>query len=200
MPHIYETDSAAIYQKSFAIIRAEADLTRFTADEEPVGENVAGDAAPQPPSAEMVATSERFFGHGLLPIALYQPDLAALKAATTRVIPAGGTTSKGEFAQRTEQHRVVTDGQLVANRYRARGPFTLRRAPQQFGSDPIGPQDQNFLNARNGGVRPDIGPGLRLIARREDLDQQDRIGQHRFFGLVRCASHRQVRHTHIIIG
>jgi precorrin-8X/cobalt-precorrin-8 methylmutase len=36
MPHIYETDSAAIYQKSFAIIRAEADLTRFTADEEPV--------------------------------------------------------------------------------------------------------------------------------------------------------------------
>jgi precorrin-8X/cobalt-precorrin-8 methylmutase len=36
MPHIYETDGAAIYQKSFAIIRAEADLTRFTADEEPV--------------------------------------------------------------------------------------------------------------------------------------------------------------------
>jgi precorrin-8X/cobalt-precorrin-8 methylmutase len=36
MPHIYETDGAAIYQKSFAMIRAEADLTRFTADEEPV--------------------------------------------------------------------------------------------------------------------------------------------------------------------
>jgi precorrin-8X/cobalt-precorrin-8 methylmutase len=36
MPHVYETDGAAIYQKSFATIRAEADLKRFTADEEPV--------------------------------------------------------------------------------------------------------------------------------------------------------------------
>jgi len=36
MPHTYETDGTAIYQKSFAIIRAEADLTRFDADEEPV--------------------------------------------------------------------------------------------------------------------------------------------------------------------
>jgi precorrin-8X/cobalt-precorrin-8 methylmutase len=36
MPHVYETDGATIYQKSFATIRAEADLARFTADEEPV--------------------------------------------------------------------------------------------------------------------------------------------------------------------
>jgi precorrin-8X/cobalt-precorrin-8 methylmutase len=36
MPHLYETDGAAIYRKSFATIRAEADLARFTADEEPV--------------------------------------------------------------------------------------------------------------------------------------------------------------------
>jgi precorrin-8X/cobalt-precorrin-8 methylmutase len=36
MPHVYETDGAAIYRKSFATIRAEADLARFTADEEPV--------------------------------------------------------------------------------------------------------------------------------------------------------------------
>ena len=36
MLHSYETDGAAIYQKSFAIIRAEADLARFSADEEPV--------------------------------------------------------------------------------------------------------------------------------------------------------------------
>ena len=59
------------------------------------------DTAPQPPSAEMVATSERFFGHGLLPITLYQPDIAALLAASTRVVAAAGTTSKGQFAQRT---------------------------------------------------------------------------------------------------
>jgi len=36
MPHVYETDGAAIYKKSFATIRAEADLARFIADEEPV--------------------------------------------------------------------------------------------------------------------------------------------------------------------
>lgn len=36
MPHIYETDGAAIYRASFAMIRAEADLARFDADEETV--------------------------------------------------------------------------------------------------------------------------------------------------------------------
>ncbi len=36
MPHAYERDGAAIYRQSFATIRAEADLARFTAQEEPV--------------------------------------------------------------------------------------------------------------------------------------------------------------------
>src|SRR5262249_28126698 len=36
MPHVYETDGAAIYRRSFATIRAEAELARFTSDEEPV--------------------------------------------------------------------------------------------------------------------------------------------------------------------
>ena len=36
MPHLYETDGAAIYRQSFATIRAEADLARFAPDEEPV--------------------------------------------------------------------------------------------------------------------------------------------------------------------
>ena len=36
MPHVYETDGAAIYRRSFATIRAEADLRRFTEEEEPV--------------------------------------------------------------------------------------------------------------------------------------------------------------------
>ncbi len=52
-------------------------------------------------SADAVATSERFFGHGLLPVALYQPDFSALKAAPSRIVVAGGITSRGEFAQRT---------------------------------------------------------------------------------------------------
>jgi len=34
MPYQYQTDGAAIYAQSFATIRAEADLARFTADEE----------------------------------------------------------------------------------------------------------------------------------------------------------------------
>lgn len=36
MPHLYETDGAAIYRASFATIRAEADLTRFTPEQEAV--------------------------------------------------------------------------------------------------------------------------------------------------------------------
>ena len=48
-----------------------------------------------------MATSERFFGHGLLPIALYAPDFPALQAAPTRLMVARGVTSKGEFAHRT---------------------------------------------------------------------------------------------------
>jgi clorobiocin/coumermycin A biosynthesis protein CloN7/CouN7 len=47
-----------------------------------------------------LATSERFFGHGLLPIALYQPDFTALGAVSGRVVVAGGSTSEGEFAHR----------------------------------------------------------------------------------------------------
>ena len=36
MPHTYETDGAAIYRQSFAMIRAESDLARFDEDEEQV--------------------------------------------------------------------------------------------------------------------------------------------------------------------
>lgn len=36
MPYDYEKDGAAIYRQSFATIRAEADLGRFSTDEEPV--------------------------------------------------------------------------------------------------------------------------------------------------------------------
>jgi precorrin-8X/cobalt-precorrin-8 methylmutase len=36
MPYAFETNGAAIYRQSFATIRREADLARFTSDEEPV--------------------------------------------------------------------------------------------------------------------------------------------------------------------
>jgi clorobiocin biosynthesis protein CloN7 len=61
----------------------------------------ADDAARQPPTPEQVASSERFFAHGLLPIALYQPDIAALLAAPSRVVVGGGIASRGQFPQRT---------------------------------------------------------------------------------------------------
>jgi len=54
-----------------------------------------------PASAEEVATSERFFGHGLLPVAFYEPDVAALHTVGSRIVVGGGTTSKGEFPRRT---------------------------------------------------------------------------------------------------
>lgn len=57
------------------------------------------EAAPQPPFAD--ATTERFFRHGLLPITFYELNLSALQDAPGRVVVAGGTTSKGQFAQRT---------------------------------------------------------------------------------------------------
>ena len=36
MPHTYQTDGAAIYLESFATIRREANLARFTPEEEVV--------------------------------------------------------------------------------------------------------------------------------------------------------------------
>jgi clorobiocin biosynthesis protein CloN7 len=66
-----------------------------------VGTDDAGGEPPPPPSAEADPTSKRFFEHGLLTIALYQPDLTALRTAPTRLIVAGGTASRGQFPQRT---------------------------------------------------------------------------------------------------
>lgn len=60
-----------------------------------------GRVEPPSPSAGAVATSDRFFGHGLLPIALYEPDITELRAAAARVVVAAGTASRGELAQRT---------------------------------------------------------------------------------------------------
>jgi pimeloyl-ACP methyl ester carboxylesterase len=57
--------------------------------------------SPGPADPSAVATSERFFAHGLFPITFYKPDISALEAAPTRVVVAGGRTSEGQFAHRT---------------------------------------------------------------------------------------------------
>ena len=43
MSYSYETDGAAIYKRSFAIIRAEAKLDRFEAGDEKVAVRIIGD-------------------------------------------------------------------------------------------------------------------------------------------------------------
>jgi pimeloyl-ACP methyl ester carboxylesterase len=52
--------------------------------------------SPEPfesPSEQDQADNERFFAHSILPTTAYRPDIAALKAAPTRVVIAGGETS-----------------------------------------------------------------------------------------------------------
>ena len=71
------------------------------AQQEPTDEQQGPTEAQEGPSEAMVATSERFFGQGLLPITLYEPDYAALISGPVRVVVAGGIASKGEYAQRT---------------------------------------------------------------------------------------------------
>jgi clorobiocin biosynthesis protein CloN7 len=48
----------------------------------------------------MRATTEHFLAHLLRPTTRYRPDIQALRA-TSRIVVAGGTTSKGQLANRT---------------------------------------------------------------------------------------------------
>jgi clorobiocin biosynthesis protein CloN7 len=63
------------------------------------------DAPRWEPSAEemarMRATTEQFLAHLIRPTTRYRPDIQALRAASTRIVVAGGTTSKGQLANRT---------------------------------------------------------------------------------------------------
>jgi clorobiocin biosynthesis protein CloN7 len=96
-----EKGSRAIYE-TYRREGARAAWERFAAFSglamRPQGGGEAADSAAQ---ARAAATAERFFGHSLLPVVLYRPDLAALRDSAVRVCVAGGTTSRGEFAQRT---------------------------------------------------------------------------------------------------
>jgi hypothetical protein len=97
------------------------------------------DAARQPPLDEAVAMSERFFGHGLLPITFYQPDFSALQGAPARVAVGGGTTSKGQFAQRTAVALAERLGSPLIDfpggpyRFRQRRQGVRRRPPRYHG-------------------------------------------------------------------
>jgi clorobiocin biosynthesis protein CloN7 len=52
------------------------------------------------PPAEVRAILDRFFGRLLRPSADYEPDTAALRAGSTRIVVAGGSTTDGQLAHR----------------------------------------------------------------------------------------------------
>jgi hypothetical protein len=51
--------------------------------------------------ARMRATTDQFLAHLLRPTTRYRPDIEALRSASTRIVVAGGATSKGQLANRT---------------------------------------------------------------------------------------------------
>jgi clorobiocin/coumermycin A biosynthesis protein CloN7/CouN7 len=51
--------------------------------------------------ARMRATTGHFLAHLIRPTTSYRPDIAALRAATARIVVAAGATSKGQLANRT---------------------------------------------------------------------------------------------------
>jgi len=64
----------------------------------PQGSGEPSDAAAQ---ARAVTAGQRFFGHSLLPVVLYRPDVEALRNSSMRVVIGAGATSRGEFPHRT---------------------------------------------------------------------------------------------------
>ena len=61
------------------------------------------DTGEQPDPAEMAATLDVFLGHMVRTIGAYRPDVDVLRASPTRIVVAGGATSKGQLAHRTAE-------------------------------------------------------------------------------------------------
>lgn len=92
--------------------------------------------APRPePSAEerarMRATTEHFLAHLLRPTTHYRPDIQALRAASTRIVVAGGATSKAQLANRTAVALADRLGTTVVDFPGDHGGFMA--LPEQFG-------------------------------------------------------------------
>lgn len=88
MLHSYETDGAAIYRRSFAIIRAEAELARFTTDEEPVVVRMIH-------AAGMVGLERRIrFSPGMAPAARAALQRGAVVLCDARMVSEGITRAR----------------------------------------------------------------------------------------------------------
>jgi clorobiocin biosynthesis protein CloN7 len=89
------------------------------------------DAPRWEPSAEEMArmrvTTEQFLAHLLRPTTRYRPDIQALRAASTRIVVAGGTTSKGQLANRTAVALADQLGTSVVDFPGDHGGFVARR-------------------------------------------------------------------------
>jgi len=81
--------------------------------------------------ARMRATTEQFFAHLIRPTTRYRPDIQALRAASTRIVVAGGTTSKGQLANRTAVALADQLGTIVVDFPGDHGGFVA--LPEQCG-------------------------------------------------------------------
>jgi clorobiocin biosynthesis protein CloN7 len=81
--------------------------------------------------ARMRATTEQFLAHLLRPTTRYRPDIEALRAASTRIVVAGGATSKGQLANRTAVALADQLGMAVVDFPGDHGGFLA--FPEQFG-------------------------------------------------------------------
>ena len=94
---IYDTYRADGADKAMAKFMTHAGLGEASGQE--------ADAPRWEPSPEQMArlraTTEVFLAHLIRPTTRYQPDIEALRAASTRIVVAAGATSKGQLANRS---------------------------------------------------------------------------------------------------
>jgi clorobiocin/coumermycin A biosynthesis protein CloN7/CouN7 len=81
--------------------------------------------------ARMRATTGHFLAHLLRPTTRYRPDIQALQAASTRIVVAGGASSKGQLANRTAVALADRLGTTVVDFPGDHGGFLA--LPEQFG-------------------------------------------------------------------
>jgi clorobiocin/coumermycin A biosynthesis protein CloN7/CouN7 len=124
---IYETYRAEGADKAMQKFMAHAGLGQGPAQQ--------ADAPQWEPSPEqlarMRATTDHFLAHLLRPTTRYRPDIQALRAASTRVVVAGGATSKGQLANRTAVALAEQLGTTVVDFPGDHGGFLA--LPEQFG-------------------------------------------------------------------
>jgi clorobiocin/coumermycin A biosynthesis protein CloN7/CouN7 len=126
---IYDTYRAEGADKAMQKFMAHAGLGQGPARQ--------ADAPQWEPSAEQVArmraTTDHFLAHLLRPTTRYRPDIQALRAASTRVVVAGGATSKGQLANRTAVALADQLGTTVVDFPGDHGGFLA--LPEQFGRE-----------------------------------------------------------------